>query len=713
MCGLLIETEGAEITSIRGDVDDVLSRGHICPKALGLKDLHEDPDRLRVPEKRVGDRWHPIGWDEAFDEVAERLARVQAEHGRDSVAFYQGNPTVHNYSGALFAQLFSKALGTRNRYSATSVDQLPHMLAALEMFGHQLLLPIPDIDRTSYFLILGANPMISNGSLMSAPDIKKRLAAIQERGGKIVVVDPRKTETARVADEHLFIRPRTDALFLAALLRTMLDEGLAQPGRLGAFLDGFSQLAPALAEFTPEAVAPVVGIEPDRIRTIAREFAAAPGAVCYGRVGVATQTFGGLACWLINVINIVTGNLDRPGGALFTRPAIDAVGLASYIGQRGHFDRGRSRVKGLPEFGGEYPVATLADEMETPGKGQVRALVTAAGNPALSAPNGPRLEKAFAKLDYMVSVDIYRNETTRHADIILPPTFALEKEHYDLIFHALAIRNTTKLSLPIFPKPDRARHDWQIFLALSQRLMGRKSPQAAVGARALAAGLTALGPTGVLDLGLRTGPHRRRGLSLAMLAKHPHGVDLGPLEPSLPGRLLTRTRTIPLAPRTFLADLTRLAAFLRDCPPVGESLELIGRRELRSNNSWMHNSERLIKGPERCTLRMHPADARRLDLPHGSPVEIASRVGSVTATLEVSEELMPGVVSLPHGWGHHRPGTSLGVAESRPGVSLNDVTDDSLRDELCGTTAFNGVPVQVRRAPGGEPAVARGAHEQG
>jgi anaerobic selenocysteine-containing dehydrogenase len=699
MCGLLIEVEGNAITSVRGDADDVLSRGHICPKALGLKDIHEDPDRLRVPEKRVGDRWYPIGWDEAFDEVATRLGEVQKAHGKHAVALYQGNPSVHNYGGALFGQFFSKALGSRNRYSATSVDQLPHMLAALEMFGHQLLLPIPDVDHTDYFLILGANPLVSNGSLMSAPDIKKRLEDIRSRGGKVVVVDPRRTETARVADEHLFIRPRTDALFLAALLRTILDEGLARPGRLGGFIDGFSRLAPALAAFTPEAVSPVVGVEADRIRTIARDFARASSAACYGRVGVATQTFGGVACWLINVINIVTGNLDRPGGVLFTRPAVDLIGLASHIGQRGHFDRGRSRVKQLPEFGGEYPISTLADEMETPGKGQVRALVTAAGNPVLSAPNGPRLEKAFARLDFMVSIDIYRNETTRHASIILPPTFALEKEHYDLVFHALAIRNTAKLSLPIFPRPDRARHDWQIFLELSRRLLARQGMQAAVGARAMHAALSAIEPKGVLDLGLRTGPHRRRGLSLAMLARHPHGVDLGPLEPSLPGRLLTRHRTIPLAPPLFLADLPRLEAFLKDCPPVGETLELIGRRELRSNNSWMHNSERLIKGPERCTLRMHPADAGRLDLPHGSPVEIESRVGAITANLEISDELMPGVVSLPHGWGHHRPGMALGVAASRPGVSLNDITDDSLRDELCGTSAFNGVPVRVRRAP--------------
>jgi anaerobic selenocysteine-containing dehydrogenase len=695
MCGLVIEHEAARILSIRGDQDDPLSRGHICPKAMGLKDIHEDPDRLRTPIRRVGDRWEPVGWDEAFDEVARRIGSLQDQHGASSVALYQGNPTVHNYGSALLGQLFQKALGSRNRFSATSVDQLPHMLAALQMFGHQLLLPVPDIDRTDFFLILGANPVVSNGSLMSAPDIKHRLEAIRARGGRIVVVDPRRTETAALADEHLFLRPGTDALLLAALLQVIFVEQLARPGRLASFTDGLAALEDAVAPFTPEAIAAQTGVPAEITRSLARRLAAAPSAAIYGRFGVSTQSFGGLACWMIYALSLVTGNLDRPGGAMFTHPAFDLVAFASKIGQRGHFDKGRSRVRNLPEFGGEYPVATLADEIETPGTGQIRGLVTVAGNPVLSAPNGRRLDRALASLDFMVSVDIYRNETTRHAHLILPPTFGVENDHYDVVFHALAVRNTARYSLPMVQPPARARRDWEILLELTTRLLARKGPAAAAAAHAQRLALRALTPAGLVDLGLRFGPYGAAGnLSLRTLEKHPHGMDLGPLRPALPERLETRDRRINAAPALFLGDLLRLRALLFAVRPPG-SFELIGRRELRSNNSWMHNSERLTKGPERCKLRMNPEDGARLGLADGGRVKVRSRVGEIEATLELTEELMPGVVSLPHGWGHSREGVALRVASARPGVSINDITDDQALDPLCGTVAFSGVPVQI------------------
>jgi anaerobic selenocysteine-containing dehydrogenase len=705
MCGVTVEFDGDRVLGVRGDKEDPFSQGHICPKAVGLKDLHEDPDRLRFPQRRVGTRWVRVGWDEALDEIAARLLDTQATHGRNSVAFYQGNPTVHNYGATLFGQLFSKSLGSRSRFSATSADQLPQMLAGLLMFGHQLLLPIPDIDRTDFLLVLGANPVVSNGSIMSAPGVERRLRAIQKRGGRVVVVDPRRSETAELADQHLFIRPGADALLLLAILQTLFTEKLTRPGRLLASSDGIGEIERAAAAFPPERVAQATGIDPSAIRELARAFAAAPSAACYGRVGVCTQRFGSLASWLVNALNLVTGNLDRPGGAMFTKPAFDLVGFADKIGQRGHFGKGKTRVRGLPEFGGEYPIATLAEEIEAEGPGQIRSLVCSSGNPVLSSPNGRRLDAALGKLDFMVSIDIYRNETSRHAHFILPPTSALERDHYDVVFHALAVRNTAKYSLPLFQPPAGTRHDWQILLELATRLDLRRGGPRALGARAARAVLSRLGPAGIVDAGLRLGPYRKglmpggNGMSIARLRRQPHGVDLGALEPCLPGRMPARggARRIDAAPRELLADLPRLERFLDEAR--GGGLELIGRRELRSNNSWMHNAERLVKGPVRCTLRMHPQDAARLGLAEVARVKITSRTGELEAPLEISDEVMPGVVSLPHGWGHGREGVSMRVAEASPGVSANDITDEALLDDLSGNASFSGVPVQVSAAP--------------
>jgi len=703
LCGIAIRVRGTEILSIRGDDADPFSRGHICPKAVAIKDVHEDPDRLRQPVRRTASGWEVIGWDEAFDEVASRLLEVQSRHGTDSVASYFGNPQVHSYTGLLAGTQFVRALRTRNRYSATSVDQLPHHLAAYFMYGHQLLLPIPDLDRTDFLLVIGANPAVSNGSLMSAPDVARRIRDIGRRGGRVVVVDPRRTETAALADTHLFIRPATDALLLLALLNVILGEGLARPGRLAGWIEGMDELQRLCAPYTPERVAAATGIEAGTLRALARDFAAAPSAACYGRMGTSTQPFGALCQWLIQALNIVTGNLDRPGGTLLTRPAFDVVGLATGLGQRGAYDRRRTRVRGLPEFGGEFPVSALAEEILEPGDGRIRALVTAAGNPVLSTPNGRRLDEALASLDFMVSVDFYVNETTRHAHLILPPTFALERDHYDLVFHALAIRNTAKYSVPLFPRPPEARHDWEIFAALRQRIEAAHPPMAQSFIRRLAFGWWT--PRRILAHGLRTGPYGKGwrpfspGLTLDRLARQPHGVDLGPLEPCLPGRLATEDQRIKLVPEVLANDLERLEAALPswETPRDGQ-LTLIGRRDLRTNNSWMHNSRRLVKGPARCTLLMHPQDATRRGIGDGALVEVRSRVGALTVAVQLTEDVMPGVVSLPHGWGHDRPGVRLGVAAAHPGVSVNDLTDEQSVDALCGNAALNGVPVLVRPA---------------
>jgi anaerobic selenocysteine-containing dehydrogenase len=694
---------------IRGDKDDPFSRGYICPKAVALQDLHYDKDRLKYPVRRTPHGWQRLGWDEAFDEVTQNLKRINARYGRNAIGTYLGNPTVHNYGALLFAPGFLRSLHTRNRFSATSVDQLAHHLAAYLMFGHQLLLPVPDLDRTRLFLILGANPAVSNGSMMTAPGVGRRLQEIRQRGGTVILIDPRRNETACLADRHLFIRPGTDVLLLLALLHVVFEEGLTRLGPLAEFTKSVATVGKLVAEFPPEKVASITGIDSSQIRLLAREFASAESAVCYGRIGVSTQEFGGVCQWLINVLNIVTGNLDRPGGAMFTRPAFDPLSAPESLAPRGSFARWHSRVRKLPEFSGELPVVTLAEELLTEGPGQIKALVTSAGNPVLSTPNGRELDRALAGIEFMASIDPYINETTRHAHIILPPSSSLEREHYDVVFHLLAVRNTTKFSPALFKPDGETRHDWEIFFALQTRM----EHEGVFGRAKRKLIKRFIRPERILDLGLRFGPYGARlnpfsqGLTLRKLKKAEHGIDLGPLASCLPGRLRTSDKRIELAPDVLVKDVGRVKAKLLDTEShhssdyFGGSLLLIGRRQLRSNNSWMHNSQRLVKGQSghlgkpRCTILMHPLDAARRDLRPGQKVSVRSRVGSVVVPIEISEEMMPGVVSIPHGWGHDRLGIQLEVAQQHAGESINDVTDNLTIDALCGTAAFNGTWVAV------------------
>jgi anaerobic selenocysteine-containing dehydrogenase len=574
------------------------------------------------------------------------------------------------------------------------------------MFGHQLLLPVPDLDRTKFFLILGANPAASNGSMMTAPGVGRRLQEIRRRGGKVILIDPRFTETARLADQHLFIKPCTDVLLLLSLLHVVFDEALTRLGPLAPFTKGLETIGKLVAEFPLEKVASITGVDSSQIRLLAREFASAESAVCYGRIGVSTQEFGGVCQWLINVLNIVTGNLDRPGGAMFTLPAFDPLSAPESLAPRGSFARWHSRVRKLPEFAGELPVVTLAEEILTEGPGQIKALVTSAGNPVLSTPNGRQLDRALAGLEFMTSIDPYINETTRHAHIILPPSSSLEHEHYDVAFHLLAVRNTTKFSPALFQPDGGTRHDWEIFFELQTRmendgLFGRVK-------RNLIKRF--FGPERILDLGLRFGSYGAKfnpfskGLTLRKLKKAVHGIDLGPLCSCLPRRLRTADKRIELAPDVLVQDVERVKAKFLDTESLHSSnnsdgnLLLIGRRQLRSNNSWMHNSERLVKGQagkSRCTILMHPLDASQRHLRPGQKVSVRSRVGSVVVPIEISEEMMPGVVSIPHGWGHDRLGIQLEVAQQHAGESINDVTDDLTIDALCGTAAFNGTWVAV------------------
>lgn len=689
ICGLVIETDGSEILSIKGDKEDPLSRGHICPKAIALQDIHTDPDRLRQPHKRVVDaqgetQWLPISWEEALDTTAERLVDIVQRHSVHAVGVYMGNPTVHNYGMMTHQNNLFGHIRTNNRFSATSVDQLPHHLVSMWLFGHKLLFPIPDIDRSDYFLMLGANPIASNGSIWTVPDIRKRIKKFRQRGGQLVVIDPRRTETAELASEHHFIHPGTDVLFLLAVLNTILNGNLAKPGRLADFTRGLDTVAEAIAEFTPEFAAKHTGIAGADIERIARDLAGAKAAICYGRLGVSVQAYGALSQWLIQLINIATGNLDKPGGSMFTLPAIDQVQNTS----PGGFARHRSRVRDLPEFDRELPASALAEEITTPGDAQIRALFTGAGNPVLSTPNGRQLDAALQSLEFMVSLDPYCNETTRHADIILPPTSPLEHDHYDLAFHVNAMRNTARFSEPVFAKPEGALHDWEIFTELGNRvaaLLGTTSKQA-------------VPPEQIIDMGLQVGPYSESSgsthkLTLAALKANPSGVDLGELQSLLPGRLRSREQMIHCDTPEPMADLARVRADFAG--PADTSLRLIGRRHVRSNNSWMHNYRRLVKGKGRCTLLMHPQDMQQRGIADGSLVSLGSRAGTVQVEVQASTDMMPNVVSLPHGYGHDRQGVRLDIAARHAGVSCNDVTDELFLDALSGNAAVNGVPVTV------------------
>jgi anaerobic selenocysteine-containing dehydrogenase len=713
MCGLTIEHRGAEILSIKANRDDVLSRGHICAKAVALRDVHEDVDRLRQPVRRTPDGWTAISWREAFDLVQLRVGEVRRRHGNDALAVYAGNPTVHNLGATVAIGDFIRAVQTRNLYSATSVDQLPHMVASWAMFGHQFLLPVPDIDRTQLFVCIGGNPVASGGSLMSAPGFERRVAALRSRGGRFVVVDPRRTESAAIADLHLPIRPGADVYLLLAWLRLAFEQGTNVPSHLASRVAGLDALRTAVERFDPDTLVRRTGLGHDDVAAVGREICTASRAVVYGRVGACTQPFGGLAQWLIQCLNVVTGRLDCVGGAMFAEPAVD---LTQAYGSPGHRDRFRSRVRGLPEFGNELPVATLADEILTPGPGQVRALVTFAGNPVLSTPNGRQLDRALDSLDFMAAIDFYVNETTRHADVIMPPTSPLEHGHFDIALGGLAVHNVAKYSPPLFPRPAHALHDHEILWELAERLQLRG--RGAWGRRLR----RWLGPERLLDLMLRTGRYghddrwlrralslpgfarqraaleqgartrRPQGMTLGQLVAQPDGVDLGALRPCLEERL--GSRAVELAPGIYVDDLARAAAAIAE-PECG--LQLIGRRDVRSNNSWLHNSARLVKGKPRCTLLMHPADAQARSIVDGERVRLSSRVGSIEVPVQHSIDMRPGVVSLPHGWGHDREGVRLGVAREHAGASINDVVDDQLVDALTGTAVLNGTRVEVTR----------------
>ncbi|HEY1358692.1 MAG TPA: molybdopterin oxidoreductase family protein [Thermoleophilaceae bacterium] len=709
-CGLRIETEGDEVVSIRGDDEDVLSHGFICPKAYGLKELHEDPDRLTTPLIRRDGELVEATWEEAFEEIDRRLTPILEDHGRNAAAVYLGNPNAHNLSAMTYGPVWLRALGSQNVYSASTVDQMPKQVSAGLMFGTILSIPVPDVDRTDHLLILGANPLVSNGSLLTAPDMRGRIRGIRERGGKVVVIDPRRSRTAEESDEHHFIRPGTDAHLLLGIASTLVEEELEDVGPLAEHCNGLDEVRRLVREFPPESVAPVCGIDADEIRHMACELATAERAAVYARIGTTTQEFGTLASWLVDVVNVLTGNLDREGGAMFTLAAAaqkNATGKPG-VGKGVRLGRWQSRVRGLPESYGELPVAALAEEIDTPGEGQVRALITAAGNPVVSTPNSGRLEAAIESLEFMVAIDIYVNETTRHADVILPAPEPLQKSHYDLALYQLAVRDAANYSPPVFEYNGGRPDEWQVLLRLAgivsgqgpdvdiealddlvvrtlvQREMPGRDPD-----EVLAELEPRRGPERILDLFLRSGPHE---LTLADLEENPHGIDFGPHRPRIPEVLRTASGKIELAPEPIVADLERLRSSL---DRSNGGMVLIGRRQLRSNNSWMHNLSALVKGKDRCTMHIHPDDAERLGLSDGARATVRSSAGEVDAPVEVTDAIMPGVISIPHGWGHDAPGVRMRVASEHAGVNSNVLSDESLIDPLSGNAVLNGIPVEV------------------
>lgn len=752
-CGLTLTIEGATVTGARGDREDVFSRGFICPKGAAFGALDADPDRLRTPLVRRDGRLQEATWEEAYEVIAERVPALVRTYGPQSVGVVLGNPNVHTMAGNLYPSLLLKALGTRNFFTASTLDQMPKHVSSGLLFGDPFAIPVPDLDRTDFLLLLGANPVESNGSLCTAPDFPGRLKALRARGGTLVVVDPRRTRTAKLADLHLAPRPGSDALLLAALAHTLLAEGLAAPGALRERTEGLGELADALARFTPEAVAPACDLTAAEIRALARALAAAPTAAVYGRIGSCTVEYGTLTSWLVDVLNILTGNLDRPGGVLFPLPAAGPRPRPAGPGKGFTLGRWLSRVSGHPEAKSELPIAALAEEIETPGEGRIRALVAIAANPVLSAPDGRRLDEALAGLDFMVSVDPYLNETSRHAHVVLPPPPPSQSAHHDFAFNGFAVRNQVRYSRPAVPLDADRLDECEIHARLVLAVSGRhgsaspadvdemviqgalaketadpRSPLHGQDPQHLAGLLTGEnGPERRLDLMLRLGPYGDRfasgrtsgaapgagedavasgtggrgedggeGLTLERLLAHPHGIDLGPLRPRLPGVLRTRSGRIELLPDPITAELPRLRAALADRPAT---LVLVGRRHLRSNNSWLHNVPALTGGSNRCTLQVNPEDAGRLGLTEGGLARITADGGSLDVPVEVTDTVRTGVVSLPHGWGHDRDGARLSVASAAPGANVNQLLDGSRLDPLSGTAVLNGFPVELTPLP--------------
>lgn len=738
-CGLKIEIDNGEITRIRGDMDDVFSRGYLCPKGSTLKALHEDPDRIRTPMLKVDGQFVPISWDRAWDEIRSNLVPIFREHGPDSVGVYNGNPWSHNYEAIIYSQVLFNTVG-KNCFAAASVDQRPREIVSALHFGVRTAFPVPDIDRTNLMILVGSDPLESNGSLATAPDWPGRLKALREQGGRLIVIDPRRTATAELADEHIPIIPGSDALLFAAIGHVIFSEDLVHDSHVLEYVDGMTAVRDALADFAPERVADSCGIPPETIRRLARLVSGPEPCALHGRIGTCLQEFATITSWLIDVVNIIGGNLDSAGGVMFSRSAAMGMNTSGRPGRGPGFTFGevRSRVRGIPGAFGQLPVVCMAEEIETPGDGQIKGMVIFSGNPVLSTPDSDRVARALDSLDYMVAIDMYINETTRHANLLLPAPSALERTHYDVSYYQFAVRNIANFSPSVLPPGGDLKPEWFLLTALAGLLMGHplqndidsmvdniednliqrlvsravESDFSNINGRdpiEIMDGMSPLrGPERMLDFYLRTGPYgdgfgSGAGLSLQSLRENPHGIDLGPLIPRIPEMLRTKDGRINLATPEIIADMNRLNSSIRSSHERGTELVLIGRRHLRSNNSWQHNVRVLMKGRDRCTLLMHPDDATRRGITDRSNVEVTASGRSLITLVEITDAVMPGVVSLPHGWGHDLTGVRMAIAASRPGQNVNRLATNEFIDPLSGNPHLNGFPVEVHQFAGHGP----------
>ena len=720
-CGLVLEVDkrNKRVISVKGDPNDPRSKGYVCAKSPAFQYIYEDPERLRRPVKRVGNKWQEISWDEALDYTASKLIEIRNKHGKDNIALYVGNPTGHEFGVQLYMQLALSMINTERFFSAGSVDQNPKNLSSQIAYGDPWFIAIPDIDNTEFFLCMGANPVVSQGSLFSAPNAKKRIQDLKERGGRMVVIDPRRTETAEMADQHIFVKPGGDAFLLFSMVREIFTQGWVKQNHVLELSDGIDKIEALAAPFTPEVTAPFTGVDPEVLRQLTREFCQASRATCYGRLGLCTQRYGTIASWLCDVIGILTGNLDSPGGMMFPR---QATGQTEFTGDPVEFphDRWRSKVSDYPEFFGQLPASFMAEEITAPGENKVRAMLTLAGNPVLTVPNGARIREAFSTVDFMACIDIYINETTSMADIILPPTVQLEHSNYDFLFAGTSVRNFARYTPQVFEPEEGTMPQWQIVTELVARMNDMTMEQAD---DLVFEGIIDLGhkindkldfskeeireklgdkrgPERLLDCMLRTGPYGDKfhddseGLSLKKLKEIPHALDLGPLQPRIPEFLRTDNKRVQLMHPILEKDIQRLTKELAEGAKSNGML-LIGRRHIRDMNSWLHNIEQYTRGDNRCTLRINPEDAKRIGVADGNEARLRSRVNEVIVPVEVSDELMPGVVSLPHGFGHIYQDSQQSTAQKTPGASCNFVIDDQVLDLPSGTSVVNGAAVEV------------------
>lgn len=649
------------------------------PQGRGDSGHPNDPDRLRAPVKRTAQGWESISWEEALDTTIARLGDIRDKHGKDAIAAYTGNPSSHNQGLMLFSELLPKLIGTRNRFDAGSIDSWPMQLVCHLMYGHQFLVPVPDIDRTRHMVIVGANPLASNGSMMTAPDVQRRLKNLRERG-KLVVIDPRRGETAKVADEHHFIRPGKDPWLLLAMIHILFRDDRIRLRHWQDRVDGLDEVRKIVADITPERAARHCEIEAREIERITRELCEAECAALYGRFGTCAQAFGSISQWAIQLFNLLTGNLDREGGTMIATPAMNLLHQPHVAGSHARF---RTRISGLPECAGHLPSVALAEEIMTPGAGQIRALFCVAGNPASSVSGSAQLNRALGQLEFMVALDIYINETSRHAGIILPSCSPLERPHFDVFFHAVSVRNTVRYGEPVFEKPDGVLYDHEVINGLAARWAKRYGLE-----------FHPMTPEAIIDGVLRANGEYP-GMTLEEVRKHPHGIDLGALKPALAKRLEQEGRKLDAAPRALLDDVPKLLALPL---PNRSELLLIGRRNVRSNNSWMNNFPRLTKGRRHNQLLMHPVDLAARGIADGSDVLVSTETGSVRIAVAACKDMMPGVVSLPHGWGQGgQPGICLQHAVTVPGANFNDLVDTCLHDATSGNAILTGIVVSVER----------------